>query len=250
MKKDYHIHSYFSKDSKLNPEELIKKAIELNYQEIAFTDHLEFLFPQWSFHEEYSYQEFYDFFTSLKAKYVSKIKILRGIEVGEYQQTKAQVLDYFGDLKPDIILGSVHTLLPNRDISLPFDQPLSEKEIVAYYKENLKLVEDCHIDVLAHLGIFTRYLPHNIKAGLPVCRDIFQVMKEKKIALEINYSGLRKSTKQIIPHFEVLELYASQGGSLISMASDTHQLSDFDDNYDQVIRILEQNKYGFIVVNP
>ncbi|MBI9032124.1 histidinol-phosphatase HisJ family protein [bacterium] len=248
MKKDYHIHSYFSKDSKLDPDKLIQKAIELNYQEIAFTDHLEFLFPQWSFHEEYSYQDYYDFFSLLKAKYAPKINILSGVEIGEYHQTKTQVTDYFGHLKPDLILGSIHTLLPKKDISLPFQEPLSPAEIISYYKSNLELVETCDLDILAHLGIFTRFLPHNIKVGLPICKDIFQVMKEKNIALEINFSGLRKTTKQFLPHFQVLDLYAMEEGKLISIGSDTHQLSDFDDNYDNVLSILDEKGYPFLVV--
>jgi len=248
MKKDYHIHSYFSKDSKLQPEKLIKRAIELNYAKITFTDHLEFLFPQWSFHEEVSYQEYYDYFSALKVKYASRIEIVRGIEIGEYYKTISPVKDYFGDLRPDLILGSIHTLFPKKDISLPFDHPLSEAEITKYYKYNLELVEKCDIDILAHLGIFARFLKHDIKAGLPVCRDIFQVMIEKKIALEINFSGLRKSTKQFIPHFEVLDKYAIEGGKLISIGSDTHQITDFDDNYDEVIMLLEERGYPFEII--
>lgn len=248
MKKDYHIHSYFSKDSKLNPEKLIQKAIDLNYSQIAFTDHLEFLFPEWSFHEDVSYSENYNFFSDLKAKYADRINILRGIEIGEYYKTTSQVKDYFGDLKPDLVLGSIHTLFPKKDISLPFEQPLSESEIIKYYKYNLEMVEKCDIDILAHLGIFARFVSHDIKAGLPICRDIFQVMLEKKIALEINYSGLRKSTKQMIPHFEVLDKYAIEGGTRISIASDTHQLSDFDDNYEQVMTMLKEHGYPFEII--
>lgn len=248
MKKDYHIHSYFSKDSKLCPEKLIAKAIELKYTKIAFTDHLEFLFPKWSFHEDISFENYFDYFSELNLEYASQIEIIRGVEIGEYYETKAQARDYFGALRPDLILGSVHTLLPDRDISVPFKKPLSKKEISNYYKLNLRLVEECDLDILAHLGIFTRFLPHDIKVGLPICRDIFQVMLEKKIALEINYSGLRKPTKQFMPHFEVLDKYASEGGKLISIGSDSHVLSDFDDNYDQVIRILEERGYPFEII--
>ncbi len=244
MKKDFHIHSHISKDSRQNPEEIILKAIELNYDEIAFTDHLEFLFPKWSFHQDYSFAKYMNYYTELQEKYADKIKILRGIEIGEYQETKSQVEDYFAGSRPDIVLASIHTILPDKDVSLPFTNPLSQQEIIKYYKANLQLVENCDLDILAHLGIFTRYLKHDIKPALPVCKDIFQVMLEKNIALEINYSGLRKANKQFIPHLEVLDLYASQGGRLISIGSDSHQLSDFNDNYDETWRILNANGFG------
>lgn len=242
MKKDYHIHTKISEDCKLPAEELIAKAIEKGYTTIAFTDHLEMLFPKWSFHPDMTFSKYIAYFASLKDKYSTQIEILTGVEIGEYHVTIPQVKDYFGDLKPDLIIGSIHTLLPDTNISIPLEQALTPQEIIKYYKANLELVEKCDIDILGHLGIFTRYLKHDITHALPICRDIFQVMVAKNIVLEINYSGLRKTTQQFMPHFEVLEEYAKQGGKRVSIGSDTHVISDFDDNYDRVIEILEEKE--------
>jgi len=248
MKNDYHIHSEISADCELSAEKLINKAIERKYNRIAFTEHLEILSPKWSFHPDITFPDYMDYFNSLKEKYSEQIEILGGVEIGEYQVTIPQVEDYFGDLRPDVVVGSVHTLLPDRNISIPFERPLSPQEVLDYYKANLELVEKCEIDILGHLGIFTRYLKHDISIALPICRDIFQVMLAKNIALEINFSGLRKSTKQFMPHFEVLEEYAKQGGKRVAMGSDTHMIEDFDDYYDEVIEILKEHDYGFEII--
>ena len=42
---DYHMHTFFSTDSEGNPEEYIKKAIELGLDEICFTDHYDVDYP-------------------------------------------------------------------------------------------------------------------------------------------------------------------------------------------------------------
>ena len=43
MKFDYHIHTEDSYDSSIKAVDLIKRAIQLNYNEIAITEHLDLL---------------------------------------------------------------------------------------------------------------------------------------------------------------------------------------------------------------
>ena len=46
---DYHMHTHFSGDSEANPREHVLKAIEMNLDEICFTDHRDFDYPIDSF---------------------------------------------------------------------------------------------------------------------------------------------------------------------------------------------------------
>lgn len=63
---DLHVHSRFSGDTNSNPEDMILRAIELNLNGIAFTEH-------------YSY-EASEPVECLKEKYKHSIKIFRGVE--------------------------------------------------------------------------------------------------------------------------------------------------------------------------
>ena len=50
MKKlDYHLHSYFSADSEENPRNHVLEAIEHGLEEICFTEHRDFYFPEIDF---------------------------------------------------------------------------------------------------------------------------------------------------------------------------------------------------------
>ena len=42
---DYHTHTNFSTDSKVKPELMIERAIELGLQQYCITDHMDYLYP-------------------------------------------------------------------------------------------------------------------------------------------------------------------------------------------------------------
>ena len=46
MKADFHMHTNFSTDSQMSPEEVIKRAIELGLKTICITDHQDMDFPE------------------------------------------------------------------------------------------------------------------------------------------------------------------------------------------------------------
>lgn len=80
---DYHIHSNFSSDSNMSMEVVINKALELGLDEIAFTDHMDLLYPPVSYPIwDIDYEEYMREFYSVKDKYKGKIKIKLGAEVG------------------------------------------------------------------------------------------------------------------------------------------------------------------------
>jgi len=77
---DYHMHTHFSGDSEANPREHVLKAIEMNLDEICFTDHRDFDYPIDSF--ELDVENYYQEIQSLKEEFKDQIKIKWGIEMG------------------------------------------------------------------------------------------------------------------------------------------------------------------------
>ncbi len=229
MKFDYHLHTEDSYDSRINADALIKKAIDLQYDEIAITEHLDLLPQELSLYGLPSLQRYTRRIAALKTKY-PEIKILTGIEIGDYQQVKDFAKNLISGLGFELILGSVHFLSDHTNIALPLAQPLSAPQVEDYYLQNLSLVNTCDVDVLAHLGVYKRHYPFipDETAVYPVIRDIFSVMVERQIALELNLSALRNGYPSFLPEEHIIQLYLEQGGKLFSIGSDAHTLEHFD----------------------
>ncbi|MCB5251876.1 MAG: histidinol-phosphatase HisJ family protein [Candidatus Cloacimonadaceae bacterium] len=228
MKYDFHLHTQFSFDSRMTGEELLQKAVKLEYDEIAITEHLDLLPQELSIHGLPSLSKYQTYIRALQEKY-PEVKLHKGIEIGDYHQVQyfAQNLISGFDFFP--ILGSVHFVSEHLNVAIPLKKPLSQKEVKDYYLHNLKLVSTCEIDILAHLGVYKRYYESapDESFALSIIKDIFQVMIERGIALEINLSSLRKPYQEVITEPHYLQIYQDMGGSLFSLGSDAHVLDAF-----------------------
>lgn len=235
MKVDYHLHTEYSWDSKLKAEDLINKAISLDYSLIAITEHLDLLpyeLARWGLP---SFDKYVKHMAALKEKHASSpLRIICGIEVGDYHRVRHFARDFLAELELELTLGAVHFLGDDTNVAIPLAKPLSSAQIRDYYAQNLELVTTCEIDALAHLGVYKRYYIEapDESDSLPLIRDIFQAMIGKGIALEVNFSGLRKPYGQTIPEPRYIELYRDLGGELFTIGSDAHLLEHFDLHYD------------------
>jgi len=227
---DYHIHTEYSYDSFIKADDLINKAIQQGYDDIAITEHLDLLPQEISLYGLISLRDYVNFCQRLRDKY-SQITLRTGIEIGDYHLLRdyAKTIINGYDLYP--ILGSVHFLSDHTNIAIRMSKALSRDQISDYYRANLQLVQDCDIDVLAHLGVYKRYYgaPPNEDHVQELIKEIFKVIIEREIALEINLSGLKKPFAEIIPEPRYIEIYRSLGGNLFSIGSDSHKLENFGD---------------------
>lgn len=229
MKKhDFHIHTEFSYDSRIKGKELLKRAIELKYQEIAITEHLDLLPQEVKLYGLPSLRKYSAYIEALRQEYPDII-LHKGIELGDYHQVKdyADSIIQGYDFYP--ILGSVHFLSDHTNVAIPMPKELSPEQIEDYYEQNLKLVTNCDIDVLAHLGVYKRYYntPPDERKFEHILRKIFDVMIEKGIALEINFSSLYKPYNRCIPEPWLVDLYYIAGGTKIVYGSDAHRIESF-----------------------
>ncbi len=217
--------------------DLIDKAISMKYDQIAITEHLD-LFPYELTHFGLpSFSRYIRQVSSLKEQYASSpLRIICGVEIGDFQRVKAFADEFLAQLEFELRLGAVHFLSDHTNVAVPLKRPLDKADLEDYYRQNLALVSGCDIQVLAHLGVHKRYLMEQPDESN--CRgllhDIFEVMIKRRIALEINFSALRKPYARILPDLWQIELYRSLGGKLFSIGSDAHLLEHFDLHYDQL----------------
>ncbi len=143
---DLHIHSTFS-DGYSTPEEIVQRAILKGYKYIGVTDHVR------------RSTDWLDKFSSemerLKKLYSDKIRLYSGIE--------AKIINLDGDIdakptfftKVDLVLGAIHRLPKGQDEYFNNDEISlnNDKALECWFKGMMKLIENPHVQIIAHLDI-------------------------------------------------------------------------------------------------
>ena len=252
-----HTHTHFSHDSKAEPEGNCLASIEKGLSGLAITDHAD----MWYFKERGTFKNIessVDAAAELREKYVGKLKVFRGIEVADAYYDRMVTDELIYHTEPDIVIGSIHCL-SYKGLSDAYSQmDLSESAIsrdglVGLMNRYLELVtdvaEDHDIDVLAHLTCPFRYANGKYGRGLtdeefekPI-KTILDTVIRRKIALEVNTSGLGTPLNITMPSERVIEWYRQLGGKLITLGSDAHSADRIANGFDRAREMLL--RHGF-----
>ena len=221
---DFHLHSNNSFDSKISMAEVCQLAAARNLSEICLTDHFSlnphvptFGYLDWNIYRN-------DIIRN-REKFDGVLSIRKGVEICEPHHNSEDYKKLFSDMKMDFILGSVHNVnnLKLRFLLQDFDKDAAYS---SFFENTLSMVQTADIDGVAHLDLIKRYhgepfsdqdLDHHFKT----IEQILQTMIDRRLALEINLSALKK-LGQIMPSESILMLYKSLGGELITFGSDSH----------------------------
>ena len=118
---DSHLHSDFSTDSEEKQENIIETAIEKGLKGICFTDHMDLYFPLACSKKSggdfiFDVDEYYELISRLKFKYLGKIDIRLGLEIGlrDEAELKDKCIKEYNEMIArfpfDFIIGSTHCL--------------------------------------------------------------------------------------------------------------------------------------------
>ena len=92
IKCDLHVHTNFC-DGKKSPEEVVKKAIELNMEKLGLLVHSYTFFDESYCVKKELQKQFVDEINFLKEKYADKIQILCGVEQDYYSSEPTDMFD-------------------------------------------------------------------------------------------------------------------------------------------------------------
>lgn len=245
---DSHVHSNNSFDAQNTMEEMCLRALELSMYAITFTDHCECDFYG-TVHEVFGdfkkqvAQANEDVYKAIN-KFSPKLKVLRGIELGEPLQNTAAVDDIMSKYKYDFILGSIHNIKGYEDFFyLKYSYESVYLLLNQYFDEIRDMIKYCDFDSLAHLTYPLRYIvgKHQMQIDMSKFRDrtdeILELLVKSGRALEINTSGLRQEIHCTLPSAEYVKRYRSMGGKYITIGSDAHKCSDLAKSITEGMRI-------------
>lgn len=235
---DYHTHSSFSDDSSTPMIDMIEAACRLGIKEMAITDHFDPNYPDREFPFDLNFPKYHQALNTMKEAYRSKIKIVKGIEIGiqhgdtmERCSAQAHAFDY------DFIIGSFHCAEGYELYGNAFFKNRSaEDSYIAFYtymRDNLRLYKD--YDVVGHFNIIDRYSDQIPDASvyMDLVEEILKIIISDGKGMEINTSSFRYGMgERTTPAIEILQLYKELGGEILTIGSDAHRTKDVGFEFD------------------
>lgn len=221
-------------------EEYVLSAIDKGLQKIIFLEHMEegvqYYKTTWLSEDDFDY--YFDEGNRLKEKYLNKISIGLGVEVGYNPHYREKLLQRLSRRKWDRIGISYHfhkdqknneylNLLSRYDVNV---KQLNHSEFVkiekCYYTALIEAVKYLPGTVLCHLDAALRY--HPLKAVTekpwPLIETLLDCLKMKGMALEINTSGMT-IRKEFFPAPDIVRMAEAKKIPLVA-GSDAHRPED------------------------
>lgn len=246
IKADYHVHSCFSSDSTASMKEMIEKAISMGMKKICFTDHMDYDFPDcYGLPFLFDPEEYFAELEKLTEIYKSKIKIMKGIELGLQPYLAPRYQELIQKYDFDFAIGSTH-LVNGIDPYYPeyWSNISSEKGLELYFQsiiDNVKAFSG--YQVYGHLDYVVRYAPEkSLVYTYENFRDIIDEMLKTIInsglGIEVNTAGYKYGLGHAHPQADVLKRYKELGGEIITIGSDGHRPEHFAYDFPKAEQLL------------
>lgn len=246
---DFHMHTNFSGDSKAIPGHMIHSAVEKGLQTICFTDHNDPAFPYTPNETpgmfDLDTKRYMNTMSELADLYKDKIHILRGVELGLQTHIYKEATEYINSHPFDFVICSSHLCQGVDPFYKEFWEGRSTKTCLLSYFEEIRqnVTHYSDFDVYGHLDYIVRYAPSkNADFAFSDYSDIFEDILKKLIhngkGIEVNSAGYRQGLHAPNPCKEILKLYRSLGGEIITVGSDAHKPEDIASSFDQIETLL------------
>ena len=195
---DQHMHCNFSGDSDALPEDMIKAGIAHGLSGICFTDHLDYDYPEEPNIFLLDFDNYFKALSDLRKKYVDKISVNIGIELGLQPQAAGQNLAVAEKYPFDFIIGSSH-VVNHMDPYYPefFAERNEDEAYMEYFESVLENINSCvDFDVYGHIDYVVRYGPNkNAFYTYEKFKDIIDVILTQLISkgkgIEVNTGGFK-----------------------------------------------------------
>ncbi|KNF09493.1 histidinol-phosphatase HisK [Gottschalkia purinilytica] len=256
---DYHVHSMFSGDCKYTMEEMVLAAIDKNIKSLSFTDHIDYDYGSGNYSSEINFvfntEDYMKEFKKIKNNYKNQIEILSGVELG----MQPHLVDKIHELLPldifDFILMSVHTV---KRQDLHEGEFFENKSAIKSYEEYYEDLYTCldkfdNFDIVGHLNLidrYSKYLNESVKFEdyKEIISEVLKKIISKGKGIEINTSGIRYGMESFLPNLDILKLYKSLGGEIITFGSDSHKPEDIGFAYNDVIKLLKELDFKYLTI--
>ncbi len=249
---DCHMHTKFSTDSVMEADAACETAIGLGLDGIAFTDHLDFDYPDESFNIDFD--KYFSHITAIRERYRDKLKVLTAVEVGIQPHVLAESLDVVESHPFDYVLASIHIIDRLDPYKGDFYRNKTKAEAYErYLQEILFMIRNFgSFDMVGHFEYIIRC------AGYPdrtlryaEHSDAFDSIMRELIGsgrgFELNTGTYRNAASDVEYDMEVLKRYKSLGGELICLSSDAHRTEHIAMRFEHYAQMLRDAGFRYTV---
>ncbi len=234
-KSDGHVHTRLCHHATGEMEEYVVAAIDKGLEELIFLEHLEcgirYREDTWLSQEDFAYYHCEG--QRLRQVYGDRLRIGIGVEVGYNPRQVSAILDFLQQYTWDRVGLSFHyyeikgrhyNVVSRRQANL---EPLGKQGVVrvisVYFGSLLEAIDALPGTVLCHLDAVLRHHPevHFTAAHRLQITEIFQAMRGKGMALEVNTSGFSHRGEQY-PVRALIDEAVALGVPLVA-GSDAHR---------------------------
>lgn len=254
---DQHVHSSCSGDGVALMKQLAMQAVMQGIEHLCITDHCDLehyatgeIDPDCFDEEKLNGQ-----FKEALSEWGHKISLCLGIELGGGAHMPNRARKILESLSPDLVIGSVHNIVGEPDFYMyrkengRLDNIDKCREVLEHYvQEHFDLIKLSDFDVVGHIGYPLRYMRRegfdmDLNEFTLQLKELFKMLKEKGRGIEVNTAGLRNDFGKLLPSPDILRLYKSSGGEIITIGSDAHDMQSVGAGILETQQLL--NELGF-----
>ena len=228
---DYHVHSLCSEDGTAPMWKMAAAARAAGLDEVCFTDHLDIL--PWGGRapdRDFDSAPLLAAWREARQTAGEGLTLRLGLELGEMVVDFDLADRYLRQAPPlDFIIGSLHVMSPafGRLSLTEVDRRAGEwdRVIEDYLEELLEHVRWGRFSVVGHLTLPLRYavewhgMDVSFAGHMDSVEQVLRAVVEQGVGIELNTNRGRMP----LPGPEILKLYRSLGGEIVTLGSDAHR---------------------------
>ena len=241
---DYHVHTKLCGHAVGEAEDYVREAIARGLAEIGFADHMPLLErrdARLSMAPD-DLPRYVDMVKDLQES-VSGIRIRLGLEMDYMPGQMDAIWEAASRHEFDYVYGSVHYMdgwgfIDSRNAAGYVGKD-PDRLYTRYFELFREAAERGGFDIMAHPDIIKK---HGITTTLPVERlyeEAAEALSSAGVAIEINTSGLRRTTAEIYPALPFLRACAGRGVA-VTLGSDAHAPQEVGMDFDLALTLLER----------
>jgi histidinol-phosphatase (PHP family) len=245
---DYHMHTPLCRHACGTPVEYARRAVELGFTEIGFSDHAPMSrddFDDWRMFNR-QLDEYVELVSAAR-RASPDLTIRLGLEVDYLPGQEEWIRDLAARHPWDYFIGSVHYV--SEDWAIDNPNKLAEWsrrdtfEVWSVYFDWLTRAAATGLfQIIGHADLPKKFGHRPTRDCTPLYERFLKAAQQADCAIELNTAGLRKDCREIYPSAAILAL-ARQQGVAITFGSDAHRPDEVGMNFGEALESARQAGY-------